>query len=158
MDKLELKIPPLLLVVICAGLMWLAAQPGSVFQGAGVALPVALRASLFALLALVGFAFAVSGVLSFKRANTTLNPTAPHSASSLVTTGIYTYTRNPMYLGFLFFLLGWGLFLANVISLLLVAGFVAYMGRFQIEPEERALVRRFEADFLAYRAQVRRWL
>jgi protein-S-isoprenylcysteine O-methyltransferase Ste14 len=82
----------------------------------------------------------------------------PSASSSLVTAGIYTVTRNPMYLGFAMFLLGWGIFLANPVSLLVIPCFVFYMTRFQIIPEERALQSLFGPDFQAYRAKARRWL
>jgi protein-S-isoprenylcysteine O-methyltransferase Ste14 len=63
-----------------------------------------------------------------------------------------------MYLGFLFALLGWAVFLANWASALLLPAFVAYMSRFQIQPEERALAERFGPAYLAYSQSVRRWL
>jgi len=87
-----------------------------------------------------------------------VNPLKPDSASALVVAGIYRWTRNPMYLGMATVLAAWGLYLANIGALAGVALFVAYMNRFQIAPEERALEARFGADFAAYRGRVRRWL
>ena len=92
------------------------------------------------------------------RARTTINPVKPSSASSLVITGIYRLTRNPMYLGSLFILLGWAVFLANVLAFLLLPGFVLYINRFQIIPEETALSGIFGSEFATYKANVRRWL
>src|SRR5205823_1937681 len=89
-------------------------------------------------LALIGTVVAILGVTSFVRAGTTVNPLSPDAASSLVTSGVYTISRNPMYLGFLFLLLGWGIYLPNVLALMIVPLFVVYMNRFQIAPEERA--------------------
>ena len=106
----------------------------------------------------LGLLVSLSGVIEFRRARTTVNPMTPNASSSLVTSGIYTVTRNPMYLGFSTILLGWGIFLANPFSLLVIPCFVFYMTRFQIIPEERALQSRFGSDFQAYRAKVRRWL
>ncbi len=63
-----------------------------------------------------------------------------------------------MYLALLLVLLSLGIYLANPVSLLMLPGFVLYMNRFQIIPEERALTSNFGADFEAYRARVRRWL
>ncbi len=63
-----------------------------------------------------------------------------------------------MYVGLLFILIGWGLFLSNLYSLALPAGFVLYMNRFQIRPEEKALEAIFGEEFLAYKIRVRRWL
>jgi protein-S-isoprenylcysteine O-methyltransferase Ste14 len=73
-------------------------------------------------------------------------------------TGIYRFTRNPMYIGLLMTLLGWAAFLASLPALLFVIAFVLYMNRFQIQPEERALSSLFGADYAVYRARVRRWL
>ena len=108
--------------------------------------------------AALGIALAAAGVVEFRRAQTTVNPMDPSSTSTLVMSGVYRFTRNPMYLGFAFILLGWGAFLSNAATLLVVAGFIFYLTRFQIVPEERALERAFGADFRAYRAVVRRWL
>jgi len=82
----------------------------------------------------------------------------PQSSSVLVVSGVYKLTRNPMYLGFLLVLLGWAVFLSNVLAFLLLQAFIAYMNRFQIEPEERALASLFGQDFADYKSRVRRWL
>ena len=82
------------------------------------------------------------GIVEFKRAKTTVNPVKPQSASSLVRTGIYRRTRNPMYLGFLLILVGWAIAMANLVALVVLPGFVIYMNRFQIKPEERGALDR----------------
>jgi len=97
-------------------------------------------------------------VVSFRKAKTSVNPITPDACSSLVVSGIYKKTRNPMYVGFLFFLIGWGLFLSNLFSLVLPAGFFLYMNRFQIQAEEQALESFFGAEYMAYKNRVRRWL
>ena len=76
----------------------------------------------------------------------------------MVRSGIYRVSRNPMYLGFLLALLALAIFLANPLSLVLVPLFVVYMNRFQIGPEERALVALFGQEFASYSLKVRRWL
>ena len=78
--------------------------------------------------------------------------------ASLVTGGVFALTRNPMYLGVLLVLLAWAIYLTNILTLLFLPGFVWYMDRFQIEPEERALTSLFGPEFTAYAARVRRWL
>ena len=100
----------------------------------------------------------VSGIVSFRRAKTTVNPMKPDSTSSLVVSGIYRYTRNPMYLGFLLVLLGWAAFLSNVAALAFLPAFVVYMNRFQIRPEERVLASLFPHDCSGIPAKVRRWI
>ena len=98
------------------------------------------------------------GISEFNRAKTTVNPTKPDSASSLVRTGIYRRTRNPMYVGFLLVLTGGAAAVANLASFLILPAFVVYMNRFQIKPEERALASIFGDDFKAYCAEARRWI
>jgi protein-S-isoprenylcysteine O-methyltransferase Ste14 len=123
---------------------------------ANLALPGRFPAMILALLA--GGVFGVAGIVEFRRARTTVNPLEPAAASALVRSGIYKLTRNPMYLGLALLLLGWGIFLSNPASLAVLFGFVAYMNRFQIIPEERALETLFGKDFAAYRDSVSRWI
>jgi protein-S-isoprenylcysteine O-methyltransferase Ste14 len=152
-NNLELKIPPIGLVIIAALLMWMG----------GSYLPILNYRFQFQ--SLVAWAIGLSGVLAcvlgiieFNRAKTTVNPTKPESASSLVRTGIYRRTRNPMYVGFLLILTGWATALTNVASFLILPAFVVYMNRFQIKPEERALASIFGNDFKAYCSEARRWI
>jgi protein-S-isoprenylcysteine O-methyltransferase Ste14 len=153
MGSLELRIPPLLVVAAAAALMWVVAH-----WFATARVNIFASGVVAAALALLGVALAAAGVIEFRRAQTTTNPMDPSSTTTLVTGGVYRLTRNPMYLGFTFILLGWAAFLSNAATLLVVAGFMFYLTRFQIVPEERALERAFGADFRAYRAVVRRWL
>ncbi|MFL6647317.1 MAG: methyltransferase family protein, partial [Sulfurifustaceae bacterium] len=92
------------------------------------------------------------------RVDTTKDPRHPERATALVTGGIYRITRNPMYLGLALVLVGWGIFLSNVLSLLGVVVFLGYLNRFQIVPEERALEARFGEAYRQYKQTVRRWL
>jgi protein-S-isoprenylcysteine O-methyltransferase Ste14 len=110
------------------------------------------------MLATAGACISLMAVISFRRARTTVNPLRPGTASTLVTGGIYRHTRNPMYLGLSIILLGWAVYLANAPALLLLPGFVLYIYRFQIVPEERTLAALFGAEYQAYRTRVRRWL
>lgn len=134
--------------------MWLAAHA---VPGLGFALP--LRRVLVLAPVLAGIATAVAGIVAIRRAKTTGNPRQPATASALVTTGVYRFTRNPMYLGQFLVMLGWSLWLANGAALLLLLpAFVAYLTRFQIMVEERALTANFGSAYVAYLARVRRWL
>lgn len=153
MQALELKVPPVALGVLVAALMWLAswAMPTFAFHfPIHTVLPVGVAA--------VGAIISGLGIVSFRQARTTVNPMKPEAASSLVVSGVYRLTRNPMYLGFLLILLGWAIFLSNVLTFLFLPPFVFYMNRFQIEPEEQALRSLFGPQFLAYTRRVRRWL
>lgn len=153
MPRLELKIPPLLLAVLVALLMWLLATY----------LPVIMVNRLLAgiaagCLGLGGIICVFLGVMQFRTSRTTVNPMRPEQASTLVTGGIYERTRNPMYVGMLLLLLGWAAWLGSAYALALPVLFVLYMNRFQIVPEETALQARFGDAFLAYCERVRRWL
>jgi protein-S-isoprenylcysteine O-methyltransferase Ste14 len=153
MHVLELKVPPLALVFLMAAFMWLATWAVPTF---GFELPA--RTLFSVSVAVAGTVIGGLGFASFIRAKTTVNPMKPDSSSSLVVSGIYRFTRNPMYLGFLLGLLGWAIFLSNALAFFLLPAFIVYMNRFQIEPEEKALARLFGEQFVAYRSRVRRWL
>lgn len=153
LSALELKMSPVMLSVALALLMWQLAR-----LTPGFAMAPYLRLTALLALSGAGAAIAFAGIWSFHRARTTVNPWRPHASSALVVSGIYRRTRNPMYLGLLLGLLGWGLYLANLFTLLLACVFVPYMNRFQIRPEERALEQAFGQEFLNYRQLVRRWL
>jgi protein-S-isoprenylcysteine O-methyltransferase Ste14 len=153
MGVLELKVPPLAVGALLAALMWIVSRfvPGFKFVFAD-------REFLALTLAIAGAMIIVLGVASFRRAKTTINPMKPELSSSLVISGIYKLTRNPMYLGFLLVLVGWAVFLSNALAFVFVAAFIFYMNRFQIEPEEKALAGKFGQEFLDYKSRVRRWL
>ena len=153
MGVLELKVPPLAVGALLAALMWLVSRlvPGFNFVFRG-------REFLALTLAIAGTMIIVLGVASFRRANTTINPMKPESSSSLVISGIYKLSRNPMYLGFLLVLVGWAVFLSNALAFVFLPAFVFYMNRFQIEPEEKSLAGKFGQEFLDYKSRVRRWL
>ena len=153
MKSLEATIPPPALAAAIAGAMWATSRLAPLIQ-----IPGALRLGTAAAVLLVGIGFSVGGVLAFRRARTTLNPTKPEQASSLVRSGVYRVTRNPMYVGLLCVLVAWAVFLSSAWALLGPLIFVLYIGRFQIAPEERALTRLFGREYADYRARVRRWL
>lgn len=95
---------------------------------------------------------------AFRKAHTTINPLRPDRAAAVVTMGVYRVTRNPMYLGLVLILLGLALYLASPWAVLGPPVFVAYITRYQIQPEERVLAARFGTPYTDYCAQVRRWL
>lgn len=152
-SRLELKVPPVALMVIMAALMWAVAL---ITPALDFILPAHVAASVS--VSLLGALTCLGGVASFRLAKTTVNPLRPDSTAALVVSGIYKYSRNPMYLGFVLILFGWALLLLNALALLLLPAFVLYMSRFQIFPEERALLSLFGKDYTEYHARVRRWL
>ena len=153
MHLLELKVPPVVVVFLMATLMWLVSRAVPEF-----AFEIPARDLLAVSLAIVGVGVSILGIAAFRRARTTVNPMNPDASSALVRSGIYSRTRNPMYVGFLLILAAWAIFLSNVLAFLLLPAFVVYMNRFQIEPEERALESLFGEEFVAYKSRVRKWL
>lgn len=153
MHWLQNKVPPVILVLLFGLIIWVIAI-------ATIQVPVEQGTRLILALGLLGLGvfFCVSGVVSFRRAKTTVNPLSPGSASSLVSSGIYRYSRNPMYVGFALMLLAWAAYLFAPVSIIGVAGFMVYMNKFQIEPEENALRELFGQEFSEYAQRVRRWL
>jgi len=150
---LELKVPPPAVALLVSVAMWGISLATSRFE-----LSAVVRNTAALAIALAGVGFAVSGILTFRRARTTINPLKPEDASSLVTSGVYRLTRNPMYLGLGLVLLAWAFFLSAPLAFLGPVVFVLYMNRFQIAPEEGMLAKLFGPEFADYQAKVRRWL
>lgn len=149
---MKLRLPPVLVMIIFGGLMYVLDRylPVGEFDFFG------RRELYFFLLGLSAFVVLIS-VGQFMWAKTTSHPINLEKTSTLVTNGIYKFTRNPMYLGMLLFLLALGLFLGNAFNTLLAAGFVSYMNRFQIIPEEKQLEKQFGKEYRMYCKLTRRW-
>ena len=153
MRVLELKVPPPIVALVTAVLMWLISRSVPLF-----AFVFPARNAFAIGLVAAGFIIGILGVVTFRRAKTTVNPIKPRSASSLVNWGVYRLTRNPMYLGGLLILTGWAIFLSSPAAFLFLPAYILYINLFQILPEERALTSLFGSEFLAYKSRVRRWL
>jgi protein-S-isoprenylcysteine O-methyltransferase Ste14 len=115
------------------------------------------RVFLSVFLPTLGVGLGALAIYQFRKAKTTINPVKLEDTMKLVTSGVYNYTRNPMYLALLLGLLGWGLHLQNAFNVLLAAGFVSYMNRFQIFPEEQMMRDKFGKDYNFYCKLTRRW-
>lgn len=153
MDKLERKIPPVaLFVLFVVAINHLSHE----FLAFSVSLPLGwlVFGACFVIAGFVGLA----GVYEFRRAQTTVNPIKVDDASSVVDSGIFSYTRNPMYLGLFLLLFGFAYWQQNLLAILFSFTFIVYMNRFQILPEERALESLFGAEYLDYKQRVRRWI
>lgn len=150
---LELRIPPPAVAVLVAVAMWAVAGFGPQWP-----IPVFPRDVIAGAFALAGVAVDLVALATFRRARTTFNPLKPARASALVTHGLYRITRNPMYVGSVLLLLGWAVELSALVPFAGIVVFVAYITRFQIQPEERALAKLFGEQYAGYTARVRRWL
>lgn len=153
MSGLEKKLPPLALLLLFALLLQLTSYylPSSNLHPT---FSLGLAVSLLT----AGLVIPLAGVLSFKRHGTTPDPRVPEQSSALVTSGIYRCSRNPMYLGFVLLLLAQAVFLNCLWLLILIALFAAYLQRFQILPEERAMQQLFGDSYRLYCQKVRRWI
>lgn len=150
--RLELKIPPVVLLLAFAAVMKISARFATVLSWRD-------RAHVAAMVIMAsGVLVALLGVVSFRRQRTTVDPRCPRRTSALVTSGVYRVTRNPMYLGMLLALLGWAVWLGELAPFLFLPLFVAALTRWQILPEERALAQMFPQEFACYRTRVRRWI
>ena len=153
MDALELKIPPPIVALLIGVAMWFGSRLGPTLE-----VPFVVRTVAFVALGLLGGATALAGNLEFRRARTTINPLRPQNATALVTSGVYRYTRNPMYVGLALLVLGWAAFLCSPWAIAGPVLFVLYISRFQIEPEEKILSAKFGAEYSSYLSRARRWL
>ncbi|MEO7936967.1 MAG: isoprenylcysteine carboxylmethyltransferase family protein [Dokdonella sp.] len=153
MLSLDHKIPPPLVALVCAALAYGVAHFTPEWS------PLAqFRIPIAALLLLAGLALDLSGLVAFRKAKTTVNPLSPEKSTAVVDEGPYAFTRNPMYLGMAILLLAFCVYLANPVSVVAVAIFVAYITRYQIIPEERLLLEKFGEPYAHYTRSVRRWL
>jgi len=159
MHTLELKIPPPLVMVISGLLAFFISGRSGTFLMEQVNSGDFVGNVLWPLIFLaLGIAIAVSGVREFARHNTTINPLNPNQSSSVVNSGIFRLSRNPMYLGMLLVLIAWADYLDNLLGFSGAVFFMLYITRFQILPEERILLDNFGEDFQTYLNSVRRWL
>lgn len=150
---MKLRIPPLVQAAICALISWaLAALVPQASSPLGWLSLVAIG------LLVIGSVILLAAVLDFSRSETTVNPLEPEQAETLVVSGLFRFTRNPMYLGMALVLSAWALYLANVLAIIGPVLFVASITALQIKPEEEALGKIFGQDYAEYRKRVRRWL
>ena len=107
---------------------------------------------------LIGVVVAIMAIWSFIKAKTTSDPTNPSKATYLVTTGIYRYSRNPMYLAIAVVLFSWMIALGNLVNIIVLVLFIYYITTYQIKPEEEVLTKLFYKDYKEYCKKVRRWI
>ena len=107
-------------------------------------------------LGVVGLAVVYTGIISFRRHRTAVYPNRP--ASTLVATGVYAYTRNPMYVGMTTFYVGGVLLLHSPGALLLLPIVLRLLFVHVVQREEAHLQHAFPAEYARYCAGVRRWL
>jgi len=100
----------------------------------------------------------IAAIIQFRRAHTTVNPHKLEAPTELVTSGVYAWTRNPMYLGLSILLLGWAIKLGTLTPFAGPFLFIPLIQYVQIRPEEHTLRTRFGRDYDQYCHRVNRWL
>lgn len=151
--SLKLKIPPPVQGLIWGLIMWGVAQVMSGWNHTFSGQKYVGFALIF-----VGLSIEFISAAAFFRQKTTVNPLKPENATSLVSSGLYKISRNPMYLGLLTLLSGWAVILGNPVNIAALAAFVAGMNWLQIIPEEKHLTRKFGQSYKDYKRRVRRWI
>tara|TARA_Y100000996_G_scaffold371012_1_gene319014 strand:+ start:180 stop:632 length:453 start_codon:yes stop_codon:yes gene_type:complete len=150
---MKLLIPPPIQALFSAIMMWLISI---YFHQVNFSLNVI---NVFALVFLIiAVIIIILSINKFRVIKTTISPLKPNKTSSLVNSGIYRYTRNPMYLGLLLMLFSVALFLKNFISFLIIPLFILFITKNQILPEEEALENIFKGEYKNYKKKVRRWI
>jgi len=142
------RIPPPLIAMLCVLIIFLSKSifPSFVFS-------YKLQLGIF--VSTIGFLLLIVSIKSFIDSKTTINPLNLKKSTYLVTSGVFRFSRNPMYLGMLLFLLGTAIILNIIGGLIISILFIFYMNFFQIIPEEKALENLFGKN---YRKTVRRWI
>ena len=150
---MRLIIPPAVQLIISAILMWIISLYADNFR---FIFKYNNELTLFCLI--LGGTIIVFGIGAFREAETTITLLHPYKASSLVTMGIYQYTRNLMYFGLLLILFSIAIYLQNLASMFVLPIYVWFISKYQIIPEEEALHKLFGQDYINYQDRVRRWI
>lgn len=153
MPRMKTNIPAPIVAIAAGGTMWLYVYAAEIPLDASP-----LLAEIGTLIGQLSAAIALLALVSFGIARTTINPLDPSRASTLVTGGIFRFTRNPLCLSLLLLLISYATRLDSWIVWLGPVLFAVYITRFHIIPEESVLAAKFGAAFHAYKLRTRRWI
>lgn len=148
---MKTKIPPPIVALICIFINYLSTYLINPIKFPNIEI-------IGGLILLLGVATAVLATLLFKKDQTTVNPRNPEKTTTLVTNGIFSITRNPMYLGLFLSISSTILFFGSWFGIIILMFFVWYINKFQIIPEEEAMEKLFGNKYDEYRQNVRRWI
>ena len=148
--NLRTKIPPPLITLICILIIYFFEKEFIFFDDWNIYI-----SAFFLLWGLIIIAFAV---FKFAKTKTTVDPTKPSKTSSLVISGIYRITRNPMYLGMLFLIISFTFYKLSLVGAIVIPSFIFYINKYQIEPEEYEMRKKFGENFEDYCKKVDRWI
>jgi protein-S-isoprenylcysteine O-methyltransferase Ste14 len=147
------RVPPPLWMLIVAAAMWALDHSWPV----RTVIPEPWSRLGWCVMALAPLA-PIAAIIQFRRAHTTVNPHKLETTTALVTSGVYAWTRNPMYLGLSILLLGWAIKLGTLTPFAGPLIFIPLIQYVQIRPEEHTLRTRFGRDYDQYCHRVNRWL
>jgi protein-S-isoprenylcysteine O-methyltransferase Ste14 len=150
MEKFS-KIPPPFVVLILVISTFFSSKKIDLIY-----IPFQTLISIFILF--IGILILINPVLKFKRSKTTINPIKFKKVNKLVKSGIYKYSRNPMYLGLLMIVVSSSIYYLNIYSILTPLFFYLWINRFQIKREENFLIEKFGKEYLSYKNKTRRWI
>jgi protein-S-isoprenylcysteine O-methyltransferase Ste14 len=153
LKRLHLRIPPPIVAIICGLIIWKLSEVLPV-HAVDAETRHGIAYTLFGMAGTID----IWALLSFRKQKTTIDPRYPHKTSSIVTCGIYSYSRNPMYLGLVLILSATGIYFATFFGFFVIIVFILYINTFQINPEEDALEKQFGEEYLSYKDRVRRWI
>ena len=146
-----IKIPPPLIVLTLIISIYFSSKRIDLIN-----IPFQLEISFFILS--LGIIIFINPVLKFIKSKTTINPIQFEETNRLVTSGIFKYSRNPMYLGMLMIIISTSIFYLNIYSILTPFLFVFWINKFQIKREEVFLTEKFGKEYLSYKNKTRRWI
>ena len=146
-----IKIPPPILVIILTSLVYFSSTKLELIY-----LPY--RQIVSVIILIIGLIVIVSPVVDFIKSKTTVNPVKFKNVNRLVTTGIYRYSRNPMYLGMILIIISTTIYYLNFLSVFSPLIFYIWINKFQINREEIFLEEKFGGEYLKYKSKTRRWI
>ena len=146
-----LKIPPPLLVLILV--------VSNYFSSKKIGLILISNQKLISfIIFLIGVIILINPIVKFIKSKTTIDPIKFKKVNKLITSGIYKYSRNPMYLGLLMIVISTSILYLNIFSIATPMLFYFWINRFQIKREEIFLTEKFGKEYLLYKAKTRRWI
>ena len=146
-----IKIPPPILVLILVSSNYFSSKKIDLIH-----LPNQDLISIITLL--IGVLILINPILKFIKSKTTIDPIKFKKVNKLITSGIYKYSRNPMYLGFLMIVISTSIFYLNIFSITTPFLFYCWINRFQIKREEIFLAEKFGKEYMSYKTKTRRWI
>ena len=146
-----LKIPPPLLVLILVISNYFSSKKIDL-----ILLPNQDITSI--IIFLIGMLILINPIFKFIKSKTTIDPIKFKKVNKLITSGIYKYSRNPMYLGLLMIVISTSIFYLNICSIITPILFYCWINRFQIKREEIFLTEKFGKEYLLYKTKTRRWI